>query len=176
MQAVKIISTSFDNFNRRIIKFLRMGKSDVQTAFDASPFGIDSNPVKDWVAIYSPTSEVGKTVIIGYIKRDQLAAVGETRLYSTDTNGALKFYAWLRNNGTLELGGNAKNLARYQELKTGFDQLKADHNDLVTAFNTHMHATAATGPPSTPTPGSGIPAIPSQADIADCKIDEIKTL
>jgi hypothetical protein len=75
----------------------------------------------------------------------------------------------------MEIGGNTNFMARFSELKVGFDQLKSDHNDLVNAFNTHVHATAGTGPPSTPTPATGIPASASTASIDDAKIDEIKT-
>ncbi len=176
MQIVKIISSGFDNLQRRVIKFLRFGKSDVQTSFDCGPSGIDANPIKDMVAIYSETTEKGKTVIIGYLKRNQLAEPGELRQYSTDVNGALKFYTWHKADGTYEMGGNSKNLARFQELKTGFDTLKQDLNSLVSAFNSHMHATAGTGPPVIPTPGVGIPATASTASIDSSKIDEIKTL
>lgn len=175
MQLIKIISSEVQSAVR-IVKFLRYGKKDVQTSDQIAPYGVDSNPIKDMIAVYSQTSEKGETVVIGYINKNQLAAVGEHRTFSTDENGQLKFYVWLKNNGTLELGGSAKHLARYEELKTGFDALKKDHNDLVDAFNTHMHATAATGPPSIPTPGTGIPAIPSTASIDSSKINEIKTL
>jgi len=68
-------------------------------------------------------------------------------------------------------------MERFQEVKTGFEQMKTDLNSLTTAFNTHIHATAALGPPVPPTPvPSVIPATPSTASIDSCKIDEIKTL
>ena len=172
----KVNSSAFDKLKFRIIKILRLGGKDVQTAEEVSPFGIDSNPFKNLIAICAPTVEKGEPVIIGYLIPDKLAAVGETRLFSTDATGALKFHVWLKNNGTLELGGDTKHLARYEELKAGFDELKGDHNDLVTAFNAHMHATAASGPPSPPTLGAGIPASTSAASIDSSKIDEIKTL
>jgi hypothetical protein len=47
MQLTRVISTQLDSLNRRLIKVLRFGKSDVQTPFQALPHGIDSNPVKD---------------------------------------------------------------------------------------------------------------------------------
>jgi len=172
----KVISTEFDKLKHRIVKVLGLGSRDVQTGKEASPFGIDSNPVKDMIAIYAQTSVKGKTFVIGYLNVNQLAAVGEIRLFSTDKEGDLKISVWLKNDGTIEIGGNTKNMVRYQELESGFNALKEDHNKLVDAFNAHMHATAATGPPSTPTPGIGIPAQPSTADISGSKIDEIKTL
>ena len=172
----KVNATSFDKLKHRIVKLLRFGSRDVQTADEVSPFGIDSNPTKNMVAIYATTVEKGEQIVIGYLLPDKLAEVGETRIYSTDANGGLKFHVWLKNDGTLELGGNAKHLARYEELKAGFDQLKEDLNNIIVAFNSHMHATAASGLPSPPTPGAGIPASASTASIDSSKIDEIKTL
>jgi hypothetical protein len=169
---VKTISTELDNLQRRVVKFLRYGKSDVQTSLQVVPHGIDSNPVKDLIALYAETGEKGKTVIVGYLNKNVLAAIGETRLYSTDADGALKTFLWLKANGTMELGGSAKNLARFQELKSGFDTLKTDFNNFVTAYNSHMHPTAGTGAPSPPT----VTGTSSTASIDSAKIDEIKTL
>lgn len=158
---VKIISTSVDSLKRRIQKFVRFGLDDVQTSMVAAPFGIDSNPVKDMVAVYAPTAEKGKTVIIGYINKNAISEVGGVRLFSTDANGTEKFYVYLRANDTLELGGNTKHLARFEELETAFNALKSD-------FNTHTH-TGNLGAPTTP------PLVPSIADISGAKITKIKT-
>lgn len=59
---------------------------------------------------------------------------------------------------------------RYLELKSAFDELKQDFNDLVTAYNSHMHPTAATGSPSPPT----VTGSSSSADMSDSKIDKIE--
>ena len=177
MDLVKVISTKIDSVNRRLTKFLRFGNSDIQECLQTAPFGVDSNPTKDMIAIYSNTSTKGKNVILGYINKNQLADIGETRLFSTDSSGVLQQYILLKNDGDINFGGTAGNLTRYQELKTGFDQLKSDVNSLINAFNTHVHPTAAVGPPSPPTPvPSVIPATPSTADIANSKIDQFKTL
>ena len=172
MQLTRVISTQLDNLNRRLIKVLRFGRSDVQTPFQALPHGIDSNPVKDWLAVYSETTEKGKPVIIGYINPDQLAEVGGTRIYSTDSDGAVQFAIYLRADGTCEVGGDTDNMVRYSELETAFNTLRADLNALVTTFNAHQHPTAATGPPSPPS----VTGQQSQADISGAKIDEVKTL
>lgn len=173
---VKVDSSNLDNLKRRVVKFLRLGKSDVRTSIEIGPFGTDSNPPKGIMAVYGQTDSVGKSVIIGYLNINQLAAVGDHRIFSTNSEGVLKGYLWLKNDGTAELMGNSDHLVRYSKLEEAFNKLKSEHDDLVNAFNTHMHATAATGPPSTPTPGSGIPAIASTADISPAKIVEIKTL
>lgn len=141
-----------------------MGLNDTRTAEEAAPYGIDSNPIKDMIAVYSETSAKGDPVIIGYINVNQLADIGENRLYSTDENGVLKTFIWLKNDGQIWFGGNAKNMTRFQELESGFNQLRDDFN----SFLTHVHG--GSGTPPTP------PVAPSTADISGAKIEEIKTL
>ena len=172
---VKILSTETGNLGRRVVKFLRYGLEDVQTSISAQPFGVDSNPVKNMIAVYAPTSEMGKTIIIGYLNPDAIAEIGGHRMYSTDDSGDVQAEIYLRANGDAEINGDSDNMVRFSELKTAFDALRSDHNSLVTAFNAHMHATAGTGPPVPPTPGAGIPAQPSTADISGAKIDNVKT-
>jgi hypothetical protein len=148
----------------------------VQTPFQALPHGIDSNPVKDMIAVYSETTEKGKPVVIGYLNPDQLAEVGGTRLYSTDSDGEVQFAIYLRADGTCEVGGDADNMVRYSELETAFNQLKSDFDALVSDYNSHTHIVpqAPSGNTTSQTP---IPTgSPSTADITPAKINEIKTL
>lgn len=171
---VKIIDTTIDNLKRRVVKFLRLGGKDVQSSLQAEPYGVDAHPIKDMIAIYAKTGEKGKTVIIGYINKNQQALIGEHRLFSTDKNGVEKAFLWLRNDGNLEVNGDDDNMVRFSELKTEFDKLTSDFNSLVSTFNTHVHPGVTAGGASTlVTVTSGAP---STADIADAKIDEVKTL
>jgi len=170
INVTKTISTSIKNAVR-FVKFLRMGKSDVQECRQASPFGIDSAPTKDMAAIYAKTGEVGKPVIIGYINKNQISEAGETRLFSTDENGTVKIALHLKNDGTAEIGGNSKNMVRFQELETGFNTLKTDFNNLVIAYNLHIHPSSSGTTSPTVTQGTS-----STADISGSKINEIKTL
>jgi hypothetical protein len=165
-----------DDAGRLITKFLRNGKDDIQETKTALPFGFDCMPIKDMKSVYTQTANMAEPVLIGFINLDLVSEPGESGLYSTDDEGALQIYLRLKKDGTIHFGGDTGNLTRYQELETAFNQLKSDHNSLVTAFNTHMHATAATGPPVPPTPGAGIPAVASTADITGAKINEFKTL
>lgn len=174
--AVKVNNTSLDKILRRVVKVLGMGLVDVQLVQEAVPFGIDSNPLDKMVAILAETSKSGRPVIIGYLNKGQKAAKGEIRIFSKNADGEEQTYLWLKADGTIEIGGDANHMTQFEELKSGFDELKGDVNALVSAFNSHMHATAATGPPSPPTPGSGIPASPSTATIDAAKLDDIKTL
>jgi len=177
MNIVRILSTRFDDSKRLISKFLRNGSDDVAESFTAEPFGLDSNPIKNIRAVFSKTESTADSVTIGFINEKKETKTGESRLFSTDENGELKIFVHLKNDGTIEFGGDVGNLTRFQELETAFNQLKADHNKLVTAFNTHMHPTAAVGTPSPPTPVPNvIPAITSTADMSGAKIEEFKTL
>lgn len=164
LNITKVISTSFDDLQRRIIKVLRKGKSDVQTPMEAVPFGIDSNPIKDMIAVYGQTEEKGKTVIIGYIDKNKLAASGETRLYSTDNNGSLKTYVWLKNDGTMEIGGNTKHMVRYEELNTALQNFKTLMQTELGKIQTGIIAGGGSY-----TPGS------LTIDVSPAKIDNIKT-
>ncbi len=165
MFITRVISSAFDSVKRRITKVRIFGIGDVQTGFEASPYGTDSNPIANMRAIYASTSEKGKNVIIGYINVNQLAAVGEHRIYSTDENGELKFYIWLKNDGTCQFGGSVDNLVRYSPLNEGAQDLVAQlQGELV-----KIAAGIATGG------GSYSPATLS-LDITDYKIDEMKTL
>lgn len=164
MNAVKIISTELDNLARRLVKFLRFGRDDVQTSLQAGPYGTDSNPIKDMVAIYSETQEKGKTIIVGYINRNQMADAGENRIFSTDSSGNVKTFIWLKNDGTMLVGGDTDNMVRYIPLDSGLQALK----DLIQTELTKI-ATGIAGAGGSYTPGT------LSVDISGAKINEIKT-
>jgi len=60
---VKTIATKLEDAYRHI-KVQVMGKNDIQTPAEALPYGIDSNPVKDLVAVYAASSVKGEPVIL----------------------------------------------------------------------------------------------------------------
>ena len=171
----KIISTAVEK-GMLIVKILASGSKDVKTVFNILPFGIDSNPVADYRAIYTDTAIDGEKILIGVINRNVLSGAGETRIYSTDQNGVESVAIKLTSAGNIEIGGNTDHAVKYSALETQFNELNDKFNALVSAFNQHMHATAATGAPSTPTPiPSIIPAEESDADITGAKINNILT-
>jgi len=171
---VKVISTELDTIKRRVVKILRFGKSDVQTALECGPYGIDSNPIKDMVAVYAPTEEKGKVAIIGYINKNQKALPGEFRMFSTDANGVEKFYVWLKNDETIEIGGNSNFAVKFNELKTEFNALKTDYNNHINEYNLHTHlgVTVGSGATGTTTPSTNTNA----SNIDNAKNDKIKTI
>lgn len=153
MFITKVISNIIESGFRKI-KVLVTIDPDVRTAQQVSPFGIDSVPIAGMKAIYAPTNKNGKNVIVGYYNKSLLANDGEVRLYSVDDDGALSTFIWLKNDGTMQIGGSANHMTQYEGLATAFNTLKADLNQ----------ARAALSLP------------PSIADITAAKIDEIKTI
>ena len=172
MNIVKIDSSRIGDLGRRFVKFLRYGKNDVQEKMQVSPYGDDSSPIKDMAAVYAPTGEMGKEVIIGYINKNAIADPGEKRIFSTDMDGVVKTYIHLKNDGVMEVGGDQDFAARFNELKSGFDELRNDHNAFVSKYNLHVHPGVVVGPGSTiVTPST---ESPSAASIDAAKIAEIK--
>jgi len=133
MKAAKVISSTIDGTKRMCIKVLRLGKSDVQISKQIAPYGIDSSPIKDMVAIHSDTSEKGKTVVIGYINKESITESGETRLFSTDENGVLKSTVYLKNDDTLELMGNSDYAMKYNKFQEQMDIIIKDLNIVMAA-------------------------------------------
>lgn len=188
MKLVKVTQTYFNDLKQLIVKAWN-GKSDTRTAKNTAPYGVDSNPIKDCVAIYAKTEMNGKEYIIGYVNKDLVSQVGESRLFSTDSNGGLQFNVWLSNDGKLYLGTSdlktdyQKHLARFEELKQGFDQFKADFNTHITNYNvtaalvgSHVHPYVNVVTPSVTSPSAtpGTASVPTAATIDQSKINIIK--
>ncbi|MGB0881436.1 MAG: hypothetical protein ACPGSO_00675 [Vicingaceae bacterium] len=171
---VKTLSSEIDSKARRVIKFLRLGKRDVQTSLEAMPFGVDSVPVKNLVAVYAPTSEKGQTVIIGYINKNAIADVGEFRAYSTNSDGEEQNYIWIKNDGTIEIGGDSDNMVRYSQIEASVNELKNDINDLKNIFSAWVTA-PNDGGAALKTALAAYYTTPIVQDITGAKINEIKT-
>jgi hypothetical protein len=171
MYLSKVLQSAINSTVRKVQVLLFKRAREVEQSV---PYGIDSAPVKDMVALYANTGEMGQSVIIGYLYKNAVAEVGSIRLYSEGG------YVHLRANGNLELLGTAKHMVRYEELETGFNSLKQSVTDLTTAFNSHLHTVVGAlpaAPPTVPTVTPPLaPAIPPTATITAAKINEIKTL
>lgn len=159
----------------RFVKFLCMGKKDTREYRQISTHGIDSCPIKDRILVFADTGEIGKSVVIGYINKEQIADVGEIRVYSTDADGVEKIYLHLKNNGTAEFNGDADNMMRYKPANDGFEELKRDLNTMISRWNAFATAYAPGGPSVVGTPPTAITVSPSAAAITNSKIAEIKT-
>lgn len=176
----KVISTTFDSARRLVVKVLFQGKlingkGDVRTPVEASPFGVDSNPIEKKVAIYAQSPVKGQYYVIGYLNTERLAETGETRLFSTDADGNLQAYIWLRNTGEiLELNGDDNFAVKYTELKAEYDKTKAYITALRNA--TGGLATVLDGiVPGTSAAFNAAMAGQVLGDFAQAKNDKIKT-
>jgi hypothetical protein len=116
MMTFSIFKSSAIEAGKRVLKVIQFG---AKTAKESAPFGYDGNPIADMTAIYGNTSNNSDTVIIGYINKNQIAGVGETRLYSLDGDGAVKSFVWMKSNGVLELNGNTYSGVRFEPLDSG---------------------------------------------------------
>ncbi len=168
---VKVISTSFSDTAKRLVKFLRLGTKDVQNMHSASQYGFDSNPIKDMVAVFAETQSKGKSVIIGYLNKDQIAEVGESRVYATDSDGNLKYFLHFKNDGTAEFGGTGDFLVKYNALLARLTDLESEHNGLLARYNAHTHV----GNMGAPTSTTSLTVSPSSLDFTTIKHEKIKT-
>jgi len=121
----KILSSSLKS-GRRILKILGLGKEDIQTSYESMPYGLDSVPIKDMIAIQMESSERGKTVVVGYINTKQVADVGELKIYATNSQGVEQGSVHLKKTGevvasgtTIQLNGNIDNVVKFIPLDAG---------------------------------------------------------
>lgn len=173
----KVISRTYQK-GVRLIKGLFLGKNNVRTAVESSGFGDDFVAPEGTRAIMVSGVSRDRAIIIGYINKNQLDSLGEgeKRIYSTDDKGeVMSTDIILRNDGTMEVGGTGDFMVRFNELESGFNQLKSD-------FDGHVHdgvivdVTGGSGSPAVGVPGeSGAPTESTSADISAAKIEEIKT-
>ena len=171
----KVISTQEDSEIRRLVKVLGLGSDDVQEVLQVAPYGDDSNPIKDMIAVYSQTNDSGESVIIGYVNKNQIADVGEKRIFSTDADGNVVMALHLKNDGTAEFGGNADNLVRYIQTAASINELKSDLNSLKNVFSAWV-TVPSDGGAALKLALAAYFATPIAQDISGAKIDEIKTL
>jgi hypothetical protein len=164
VQTLKVILSNLDNLGRRLVKAYRYGSIDVQTPIQVSPFGLDSAPIKDMVAVYSKTDSDDTNVLLGYFNTNLLAEEGETRLFSTDAQGNVKNFIWLKKDGKMQLGGTVDHAVRYQKLQDGLDAMVSLINQNLPLIQSGI-ATA----------GGSYTPISVTLNISDAKIETITT-
>lgn len=157
-----IVKENIIKAGKRILKVFEYG---AKTGDVISDFGDDSSPLKDMIAIYGTTDESGDSIILGYINKNQIAQPGEKRIFSLKEDGSLSFSVHLRNNGTLEIGGNNDNAVRYNPLNSGLQSEKELINAELVKIQTAISSL-----------GGLYAMAPVTLDISSAKIDEIKTL
>ena len=147
----------------RIVKVLVMGKDDLRTPASIGPYGDDSHPIEEVIALYGSTGEKGDDVIIGYINKNQIAKLGERRLFSTDSKGNVKAFVYLKNDGKLALNGDEHNATRHSPLDSSLSSLVNSINAELTKVAAGL---AGVGGVYVPTPLS--------IDISNAKSDDVQ--
>jgi hypothetical protein len=109
----------------------------------------------------------GVSIIIAVFRYDVAAPdnPGETKLYSTDADGAEKSAHVLTSDGKHVFNKGEDFAVRFNALQTAFNQLKADHD-----AHTHPVPGVVLGGPGT---SSSAPTAASTANIADAKVRDI---
>jgi hypothetical protein len=171
---VEVISTAFDSAQKRLVKFYRMGRQDVQDCVQSTPAGIDSSPIKGMRAIYAQTPERGKNYVVGYLSENQLAEPGETRVFSVDSSGELKAWMWFKGDGTIEILGSDDNLMKYAQAAATIEEIQQDIAALKQAFTTWVPVPSDGGAALKAAAASWF-AQPLVEQIAGAKFDEVKT-
>lgn len=154
---LSLLSSEYDRLGRLVVKAWN-GGSYTYTAEEAGPWGMDARAIKGTVGLYAPTQRDGDELFLGWLIKDRLAEIGETRLFSTDANGVQKFNAWLRADGTMLLGDSitpadyANFAVLYNESLAENNKLKATINDLVQRWNAFCNAYTPGSPSTLGTP------------------------
>jgi hypothetical protein len=146
---------------KRILKVLQYG---AKTASVTGPYGDDSSPLKDMIAIYAPTDESGDAVIMGYINKHQISKPGEKRIFSENPDGSLSCSIHLKANGICEIGEASDFAVRHTPLDTGLQ----NQNALINAEFAKVALAINAIVPGSYSPGT------INIDISNAKIEKTK--
>ena len=102
-----------------------MGKGNTRSAGEIAPFGYDGGAVKGLTALYVTTGNNSDRAIVGYINTNQLAEIGENRIYWTDADGNEVGKIWGHTDGTVEIAGtsgsvNVNHATQYEAMANVF--------------------------------------------------------
>lgn len=133
------------------------GPDDIQSVEYMSHAGDNHIPEIGSIVTILQAGKSWKIAIASNDQSDFDSTLNESERIIYANGGA--YIKW-NDDGTIELAGNTDFAVAFNDLKTGFDQLKSD-------FNSHTHAvTTAPGTTDTPT-------IPSAASIDGSKVDGV---
>lgn len=162
-----------DGLTDRLMLQVEMSDTDdIQTVELYNTHGEDNSPIDGTKVIVIDLGSAFKIAIAADDGIVPSMQVGEKKIYSLDSGGAIVAFINYLESGIIEINGNADFAVRYLELETAFNDLKSEYDDLVTKFNVHIHSGVTAGGANTG--GSDVSGNSSTADISDAKIDNIK--
>jgi len=136
--------------------------NDIQEVQAFPGFGVDTNPPNGTKVNLTKSGQAYKIgTSFNLEKLPGETGPGEYRIYSTDESGTLKAEIFLKSDGSIQINKGTDFAVAFNNLKSGFDQLKQDHNN----FLLHVHGSSGTPPIP--------PAIPSTASIDASKVAEV---
>lgn len=143
-----------------------LGKT--QSVIAVRPYGLHSNaPESSVVLLLTPEANEANMMMVEVEVQEQ-DALGASEVAIGIPSETARITAKV--GGHFELAGVGDFLARFGELKEGFDQLRADHNALVALYNAHVHPDPVSGTTGVPT----TQGTSSTASIDAAKIDELE--
>ena len=144
MKLVTVIQTTLTNAMRSVQALVSGNKTTgiSGTPTECLPYGFDSCPIPGIVAAYTVTENNRQPgVILGYVNKNQIAQPGESRVYSTDTTGTVKYFVYLQADKiTIGTGTPANHFTQYEALNTA---LVTGGDALVTQINNQLTEIAA---------------------------------
>jgi hypothetical protein len=157
---------------------------DVQTVQSFLASGEDWNPPDESRVVYLSAGKAFKIAVAidDGVEPDSSLEKGEKEIYSTDNGkkGERKAKHRFKKDGVHVINDGEDFAVRFTKMEEAFNTLKDDHNSLVNKYNdvvnkfiAHMHGTSV-GNTTTPLPPLPTATTPSQADMSEAKIEEIK--
>lgn len=170
------IGVKTETVDNNFIKVAFMGKN--QKVRVLNPYGIQSNsPNKSIVGLLADQANEESLLAVVFPVAE-LEDLDESEICLGVPGEDAKIF--FRNDGKIYLrAGNEGGdfMVRFNELKSGFDELVDNHNNLVTAYNLHIHTTTATIG-ETAVVGVIAPTTSSEtsstASVDDAKIEDIE--
>lgn len=155
-----VVKENLIEAGKRVLKVVQFG---AKTASVASSFGDDSAPLKNMVAIYAETSEVGDSVIVGYLNENQIAKAGEKRIFSLNPDGSLSTCIHLKAGGLIDIGEALDNPVRYTPLQASLNAqdalINAELAKIAVVLNTLIPNSYTPAPVSTNAGASIVPLV-----------------
>jgi hypothetical protein len=116
-----------------------IGGNDTGKYYMLSVFGEDANIPVDTKALTTGSTNKDINFVVGVLNslKDDNLNPGDKIIFSSSDDGSeIKSFVKLLNDGTIEMNGNADNIAGFTELKEGFDELVENVNEIIQALIT----------------------------------------
>lgn len=158
------ITSNFLSKGYREIK-TRITQRLIETSKASYPFGFDASPSKNYMAIVADTQSNQEPVIIGYLNPNAITDlnVGDSSIFSTNSEGEIQATIKMRNDGTCEIIGSDNNAVQYQALESAISNFNDALKEELVLIQTGITGAGGSYTPTNP-----------QLDISASKIESIK--